>query len=72
MLAKVVDRHVERSSIVGSKDFPLVDMVHDSLVSSIVWQRWSVEAFGSSWNSSSLVASREEERFSTAIKICSS
>ena len=35
MLVKVVDRHVEHSSILGSKDFSPVDMVHESLVSSI-------------------------------------
>ena len=66
------DRHGKSSSISGSKDFSLVDMVHESLVSFIGWPRWSVEDFGSSWNSGSLITSREVERFLTAVKICSS
>ena len=70
MHTRFVDRHVERSSVSGSK--ALVDMVHESLVSSIDWKRWSVEAFGSSWNSGSLITSREAERFLPTIKICSS
>ena len=72
MLVKVVDRHVKHSLILGSKDLSLVDMVYESLVSSIDWKRWSVEAFGSSWNSGSLISSEEAERFLIVVKICSS
>ena len=70
MHTRFVDRHVECSSISSSKDFSLVDMVHESLVSSIDWQRWSVEGFGSSWDSGSLITSGEVEKFLTAVKIC--
>ena len=67
-----VDRHGKNSSISGSKGLSRSYVVHESLVSSVDWQRWSVEAFGSSWNSGSLIISREEERFLTTVKICSS
>ena len=68
----LVDRHGKSSSILGSKGLSLSYVVHESLVSSVDWQRWSMEAFVSSWNSGSLITSGEAERFLTTVKICSS
>ena len=67
-----VDRHGKNSSISGTKGLSPSYVVHESSVSSIDWKRWSVEAFGSSWNFGSLITSGEGERFLTAVKICSS
>jgi hypothetical protein len=77
MLRGVVDRHVEHSLISGSKGFSLVDVVHNSSISSIAQLGESVEVcrsyceYGSCIFHSS-ITSGEVERFLTAVEICSS
>ena len=72
-----VDRHVMNSSFSGANDCSPLDMVHESLASTVVWKEWSVEACRLSsecvsWGFGSLINYGEVDRFLNDVKIFSS
>ena len=77
MIVRVADRNVECSSILGSRDCSLVNVVHECSISSAPQQGESMKACRSycehgSWIYGSSITSREVERFLTTAKIHSS
>ena len=72
-----LERNIRNSSISGSNGVSPLDVVHDSLVSSISWKGWLQKDSGysrgcGSWNFGFSMSFGEVDRLLTMVKMCSS